>query len=96
MRKITQQAVQCFLGNVEFTKGNTKVRHYCDGTAKMFLHNNLIAQKISEKLEITTSGWNTVTTRERLNGLPNVQVNQKNHVLYLNGKEWDGSLIVIE
>lgn len=61
----------------------------------MFLFGNMIAVRVGNRLQITTAGWNTVTTRERLNGLPNVSVTQRKGQLYLNGKEWNGELITI-
>lgn len=58
---------------------------------ELFLHGNCIAKLENGKLSITTAGWNTSTTRERLNALPNVHVYQRKGVLHLNGKPWDGN-----
>jgi len=41
-------------------------------------------------LSVSNAGWASNTTKERLNGLPGVRVNQKNWNWYLNGQEWDG------
>ena len=60
------------------------------------LHGNTIAELSNEGMTISTCGWNTVTTRERLNGLPNVHVVQRNWQLYLNGEAWDGGLIRVD
>ena len=38
----------------------------------------------------------SVTTKERLNGLPNVSIYQRNFQWFLNGKAWDGSRIKVE
>ena len=46
-------------------------------------------------LSITNCGWFSNTTKERLNGLPNVSIQQKNFIWYLNGNEWNGNLINI-
>ena len=35
------------------------------------------------------AGYNTQTTRERLNGLPNVSLTQKDFTPYLNGEKID-------
>ena len=62
------------------------------------LHGNAIAYKYNDPkqtLSITNCGWESNTTKERLNALPNVSIQQKNFVWYLNGKEWDGKLIDI-
>ena len=36
------------------------------------------------------------TTMDRLNGLPNVNIHQKNFQWFLNGEEWDGQFIKVE
>ncbi len=45
-----------------------------------------------DKVYITTAGWNTVTTKERLNGLKGVRVSTRGGVLMLNGEPWDGGM----
>ena len=40
------------------------------------------------KLFIRHAGYPTNTTKERLNGLPNVHIQQKNWRWFLNGEEW--------
>jgi hypothetical protein len=86
MRKITIEAVKAFLNDGIFKKDNTRVEN-----GRIFLHGNLIAEKRKDGIYISLAGWNTVTTRERLNGLPNVRINQKNYVPYLNGKAINSS-----
>ena len=97
-RQITENAVRALLAGGNFKQSNTEVKYskYND-VAVMYLFDNEIAfySPTTKILEITTAGWNTVTTRERLNGLPNVSVTQRKGQLYLNGKEWDGELITI-
>ena len=46
-------------------------------------------------LEITDAGLPTVTTKDRLNALPGVSINQKNGKWFLNGKLWDGKWTVV-
>ena len=98
-RQITEKAVRALLLGDNFKQSNTEVKYrkYND-VAVMYLFDNEIAfySPTTKILEITTAGWNTVTTRERLNGLPNVSVTQRKGQLYLNGKEWDGELTVVE
>ena len=94
-RQITGNAVQAFLLGDNFKQSNTEVHADCAGV-RMYLFGNLIANRVGNRLQITTAGWNTTTTRERLNGLPNVSVTQRKGQLYLNGKEWDGELTVVE
>jgi len=90
-RKITQESVSAFLNGRKFNKANMSVVVESDGT-KLRLHGNTIA--IIDALgvmSISNAGWMSNTTKERLNGLPNVRINQKNWNWYLNGDEWNGS-----
>ena len=43
------------------------------------------------QLYICDGGHQSVTTKERLNALPNVNIYQKNYQWYLNDKKWDGN-----
>ena len=90
MRKITKESVNAFLMKKTFSKGNMQVvEEY--GTYRLKLHNNTIAT-IDELgvLSVSNAGWASNTTKERLNGIPGVSVNQKNWTWYLNGNEWSG------
>lgn len=93
MRKITQESINAFINGVPFNKANTAVL-VNEKTVVLQLHGNPIAKytvgKFNSTLEISNGGWQSNTTKERLNGIPNVTVHQKNRVWYLNGKEWDG------
>ena len=94
-RKITQLAVSSFMNNTNFKLSNTEVysvQQRGETITEMYLFDNLIARKVGKKLFVSTAGWFSVTTKERLNGLPNVSITQKNGVWYLNGKEWNGKL----
>lgn len=95
MRKVTQKAVQSFRNNVNFKQGNTKVERLGNET-RLYLHNNLIAKRNPKGLFITNAGWQSNTTKERLNALPNVSIQQKNWQWYLNGKEWNGELTKVD
>lgn len=97
MRKITQEIVQTFLNNQIKTFGNTSVRRDTKmaNVLCISLHGNLIAKKIQKDLFITHANWPTMTTKERLNGLPGVSIKQKAGQWYLNGKQWDGSWIKV-
>lgn len=99
MRQITENAINAFLAGRNFKQSNTEIKYskYND-IAVMYLFDNEIAfySPTTKILEITTCGWNTPTTRERSNGLPNVRVNQRNGQLFLNGQRWDGELTTIK
>jgi hypothetical protein len=69
----------------------SKLNNPLYGTYRLKLHNNTIAI-IDELgvLSVSNAGWASNTTKERLNGIPGVSVNQKNWNWYLNGNEWSG------
>ena len=90
MRKITREAVDKFLSRETFKKSNMEVDQ-CYGQFRLKLHGNTIAV-LDEfgMLSISNAGWTSNTTKERLNGLPNVHIKQKNWSWFLNGNEWSG------
>jgi hypothetical protein len=90
MRKITQESVDKFLSREPFKKSNMEVDQ-CYGQYRLKLHSNTIAVLDEfNMLSISNAGWESNTTKERLNGLPHVRINQKKFVWYLNGVEWNG------
>ena len=90
MRKITQQAVNAFYARRDFKSSNTTVTVH-SGTTILYLHSNPIAWLGDDDLlTISSAGWRTATTKERLNGLRGVSIYQKAGVWFLNGEEWDG------
>jgi len=96
MRKITKESVIAFNNAVPFKKGNMEIRVLPNVTI-MFLHGNAIAYKYKDgTLKITNAGWQSNTTKERLNGLHGVNIYQKNWEWYLNNQLWNGSLIEIK
>lgn len=96
MRKITTNSIEAFNRNENFKSSNTEVVTDTH-TTFLKLHGNTIAIKNidSKELKITNCGWETTTTKERLNGLEGVRINQKKGVWYLNGKAWNGNLITV-
>ena len=94
MRQIEKQMVEAIKARKNFKSGNTEVtmtrnEYLGTCTAMVYLHDNLIA-KISFGTEnvvaqFTLAGWNTNTTRSRLNAL-GVGVSQLNWAPYHNGK----------
>jgi hypothetical protein len=65
MRKVTAETVKAFIAGRSRTVGNTTT----DGTV-LLLHGNRIAERLPNgSIVATLSGWGSVTTRERLNGL---------------------------
>lgn len=96
-RKITQQAVNAFMTNGSYNSSNTKVSP-ANNDNYLYLHGSIIAIRNFETniIQITNGGWFSNTTKERLNGIPDVSIQQKQGVWYLNGNVWDGKLIRIK
>ena len=89
-RQVTREIVKAFMNDVAKRISNSEV-HTDFISTRLYLHNNCIAikKKDTGKIEVSMAGYPTVTTRERLNGIPGCRVYQKNGVQYLNGVEID-------
>jgi hypothetical protein len=93
-KKITEVSVRNFIDGVPFKRDNTEVvREGSIYYLKLF--GNKIAARINSHLWVSNAGWFSKTTKERLNGLPNVGIYQKEGKWYLNGNEWDGKPIFV-
>lgn len=91
MKKITETIANAFAQGAKKSVGNTMT----DGNA-VFLHGNKIAEWREDGLHMSLAGWNTVTTRERLNGIAQVLglkvgFTQKAFEPYLNRKLIDST-----
>jgi len=94
MRVITKAAVAAFMAGRSYNGGNTVV--YDDGTHWVLaLFGHEIARRSPVGIEVTTAGWNTTTTRERLNGIPGVRCWNAKRELHLNGAPWSGQWTVV-
>lgn len=101
MRKITRQSVNAFITGQPFKGGNMLVEK-CDydGAVTMKLHGNTIAHDTGQEVFITSAGWQSNTTKERLNGLLQTLntggIHQKNFEWFLNDQPWDGEWIKVK
>ena len=72
MKKITKDACMAFINGVPYNNSNTKVVLFND-FALMTLFNNYIAKRgttdNANAVVLSDGGWETATTKERLNGL---------------------------
>lgn len=91
MRKISQLASAAFMKEEKFRSGNTE----CNGKM-LLLHQHPIAVHTPKGIQLSACGWKTATTKERLNSLPGVHIQQKKGEWFLNGNLWDGSPILID
>jgi hypothetical protein len=98
MRNITFDAVKAFKENRPFKRANMTIEVTPNCTI-MKLHGNAIAYRYNDPentLSITNCGLFSNTTKERLNGIDGVRINQSKGKWYLNGNEWDGKLTDIK
>lgn len=92
MRQTSYQITDAFLNGRSKKVGANSVT---DGKS-MYLFGNKIAEWREDGLWITNCGWQTPTTKDRLNSIGaylNFGIYQRNHKWYLNGVEWDGTWI---
>ena len=95
MIKITEETVNAFNNSLPFKKANMEVEVLPNVTI-MKLQGNSIAFRYNDPentLSITNCGWQTNTTKERLNAIDGVSIYQKKGQWFLNGNEWGGKLI---
>jgi len=92
-RIISTEAARAFLELGTYKKSNTEVRQE-DGFSRMYLHGNLIAELVphTTNMKLRLAGWNTPTTRERLNTILDTawhtqRFHQKDWLPYVNDIE---------
>ena len=70
MRKIESQMCQAVQQNINWSSGNTTVTIDKEtNTSSVYLHGNLIATVTDNDMTIYDGGWQSVTTKSRLNAL---------------------------
>ena len=91
MRKITQEAIQALTNGYNFRSGNTTVECEEDGYRELRLHGNCIIKKEDGEWYLRSSGWETTTTKERLNGfleyMNKSKITQKDWVWYFGSSK---------
>jgi hypothetical protein len=99
MRKIERQMNAAITAKVDWKCDNTEV-HFCDGVSFVFLHGNKIAEVGDNFIRLFDGGFQSNTTKSRLNailqehGLPGECVFQKNWTWFLRSK-WGTEFSVI-
>ena len=68
MRNIERQMIAAVKGNINWTKDNTSVI-FEDGISSVYLHGNLIAEVDDESIKLYDGGYQSKTTKSRLNAL---------------------------
>lgn len=89
MKKVTFEAALALRTARRYNSGNTRVENAA-GVGRMYLHGNLIARYDRERrrLELLNGGWNSNTTKERLNGIlslfaPHFSIVQRDFIWYV-------------
>ena len=68
MRKIESEMIAAVKGNINWSKDNTSVIIE-DGVSKVYLHGNKIAEVGDDFLKLFDGGYQSKTTKSRLNAL---------------------------
>ena len=88
MRKIERQMNQAIRERRNWSGSNTMVMVDHNDKARVYLHGNLIAEVCNDFVAIFDGGWQSNTTKSRLNALlaefrPQVTVFQKDFVWFI-------------
>lgn len=93
MRKIEQRMNAAIIAKRDWKQDNTEVVA-CSNVSDVFLHGNLIARIGETWIELFDGGWQTNTTKSRLNailqvhGLPGEGVFQKNFNWFFQSQQF--------
>lgn len=91
MRQITRKIVNAFQEMRSLRIDNSRT----DGQS-IWLFNNKIVEVREDGVWITNAGWKSTTTKERLNGLSGVHIQQVRGNWFLNGRAWDGRWVNVD
>ena len=69
MRKIEEQMVKAIQNNENWSKANTMVCTCEDNVSKVYLHGNHIATVDDDSVTLYDGGWQSNTTKSRLNAI---------------------------
>ena len=94
MRKIETQMNNAISEGTDWKTANTRVETV-EGVSSVYLHNNLIAEITDDSIKLYDGGWQSVTTKSRLNaillehGVTGEGVFQKNFEWFI--RLWNGT-----
>ena len=88
MRKIEQQMNYAIRNGIAWSSGNTCTTAPKNGRTLVYLHGNLIADIGTDEITIYDGGWQSVTTKSRLNAIldeviPGTSVIQRDFTWYI-------------
>ena len=89
MRKIEQQMISAIKSRRDWRNDNTKVWYSPSRNVScVYLHDNLIATISRDEVEIYDGGWQTNTTKSRLNAIINEFCNGFTDGVFQKNFEW--------
>ena len=93
MRKIETQMIEAIKSETDWKSGNTKVVNFFnDGdkcvVSSVFLHGNKIAEVTDNDMTIFDGGWQSNTTKSRLNALINEFCNSLTDGVFQKDFHW--------
>ena len=87
MRKIETQMNAAIKGNANWTKANTMVTTV-DNVSHVFLHGNKIAEVGDDFVKVFDGGWQSNTTKSRLNAIINEFCNAFTDGIFQKDFQW--------
>jgi hypothetical protein len=89
MRKIETQMIQAIQNNKTWSSTNTSVQFIEENeTSKVYLHGNHIATVGDDYVEIFDGGWQSNTTKSRLNAIINEFCNALTDGVFQKNYQW--------
>ena len=87
MRKIESQMNAAIKGNANWTKANTMVTTV-NSVSHVFLHGHKIAEVGDDFVKVFDGGWQTTTTKSRLNAIINEFCNGMTDGVFQKDFQW--------
>jgi len=89
MRKIEAQMNAAIQKCISWKSANTSVEYIAENdTSKVYLHGNHIATVGDNFLEVFDGGWQSVTTKSRLNAIINAHADALKDGIFQKNHEW--------
>ena len=94
MRKIEAQMNAAIAGQRNWSKDNTRVEVDKHGDTYVYLHGHNIARIANNwDMQLSSCGWETVTTKSRLNAIldcfvHNISIYQRDWQWYISGRDF--------
>jgi hypothetical protein len=85
MRKIERQMNDAILNETDWSKDNTQVIHI-EGVSFVYLYSNLIAMVADTWIELFDAGYQTTTTKSRINAI--LQTHGNGERVYSKNFNW--------